>query len=269
MIEKKISSEQKYKIIKVLNKNDRHIIYKAIDNSSNKVVALKVLSLEAVNDSQLIQSLFSESLNTASLDHPNIVDVIDAGKIEDHQFIAMEFLSGYDFMDLIKKRTKFSFEQILFVMSKMLKAMEYFHKKGVIHRDIKPHHIIITAEKEIKIIDFGLSMLKGLGSNEDESVICGTSLYMSPEQINGFKLDFSTDIYSFGATIFHIATQKPPFEGENVYYQHLYEEIPDIQKVRPDIPNFIKDTIIKCMAKDKKQRFSSASEIIGFLKRNS
>jgi len=262
-------SNQRYKIVKPLYKNDRHIIYKAEDTSTNNIVSLKVLAPKSINDSDLIQSLYSESLNTASLSHPNIVEVSDAGKMGDSQFIAMEYLSGYSFMDLIKKDTKFSVKQILFVMIKTLKALEYFHKKGVIHRDIKPHHLMLTAKKEIKLIDFGLSILKGLGNNGDENIICGTSLYMSPEQIQGYELDHLTDIYSFGATMFHIVTLKPPFEGENIYYQHLYEPVPSIKDYRDDIPNYIQDTIAKCMDKDKSRRFSNAGEILDFLKRNS
>ena len=264
-----IDTNERYKVIKPLYKNKRHIIYKAEDTVSKNIVSIKVLAQESANDPELIQGIYSESLNTASLSHPNIVEVIDAGKFGESQYIAMEFLNGHSFMNLINKNTDFSTQQILFVMVKVLKALEYFHRKGVIHRDIKPHHIMLTADKEIKIIDFGLSILKGLGNNGDEDVICGTSLYMSPEQIQGFELDHLTDIYSFGAAMFHIITLKPPFEGENIYYQHLYETVPDIKNYRDDIPNYIQDTVEKCMAKDKNQRFSNAKEILDFIKRNS
>jgi len=265
-----MDTNERYKIIKVLRQNEKHIIYKAEDTESKKIVTLKILAADVLDDTFFIKALYSESLNTASLSHPNIIEVLDTGQIGSSQYIALEYLSGYDFMELIDRGTKFSSEQILFVMVKILKAMDYFHKKGVIHRDIKPHHIMLTADKKIKLIDFGLSILKEFGDhNAGEDIISGTSLYMSPEQIKGDVLDYSTDIYSFGATIFHIATQRPPFEGENIYYKHVYEPIPDIKDYNPNLPNFIKDTIEKCMDKDKERRFLSASEILSFLNRNS
>lgn len=261
--------DERFKIIKILKKNKRHILYKAEDKVNKSTVVLKVLAEEAVADSETIQNLYSESLNTASLSHPNIVEVLDAGRINDRQFIAMEYLSGFNFMELIEKKTKFSEKQILFIMVKVLKAMDYFHKKGVIHRDIKPQHLMLTSTKEIKIIDFGLSILKALGNAGEKNYVSGTSYYMSPEQIRGESLDFITDIYSFGATVFHIATLKPPYDGEDIYYKHLNAPIPEIKDYNTNISNFINDVITKCMAKDRIRRFENASEILNFLQRNS
>ncbi len=125
---------------------------------------------------------------------------------------------------------------------------------------------MITRQKEIKIMDFGLAVIRGEKKDGEEGVITGTPYYMSPEQIQGVKVDHRTDIYSIGATLFHLITGKVPFKGENVFYQHLFEKVPSIKNYRQDIPDRLIYIVEKCMEKKREDRFQSAQEILNEIK---
>jgi serine/threonine-protein kinase len=125
---------------------------------------------------------------------------------------------------------------------------------------------MITRQKEIKIMDFGLAVIRGETRKGETGVITGTPYYMSPEQIQGTKIDHRTDIYSSGATLFHLVTGKVPFKGENVFYQHLFEALPNIKEFRDDAPDKMIEIVAKCMEKRREDRFQSAQEILNEIK---
>jgi len=258
-------SNKRYKIINKAGEGGMGIVYKAEDTLLKRIVALKILNSSFTKNKKSLESFFAEARSTATLSHSNIVTVYDMGKMNDEHFIAMEFIEGENFMTLIRKQKQFSIPQVLFIAIKILKAMDYSHRKGIIHRDIKPHNIMITKQKEIKIMDFGLAVIRG-EKKDDTGVITGTPYYMSPEQIKGMKPDHRTDIYSFGATIFHLLTGKVPFKGENIFYQHLFEPVPDIKTIRPDAPDKLATIIVKCMAKNREDRYQSAQDVLNHIK---
>ncbi|MCK4764339.1 MAG: protein kinase [Candidatus Aminicenantes bacterium] len=262
----KDDSSNRYKIIKKIGEGGMGVVFKAQDTVLQRVVALKVLNKTFTKDKRSLESFFAEARSTASLSHSNIVTVYDVGQMGEDNFISMEFIEGENFMTIIRRNRAFTVPQLLFISIKILKALDYSHKKGIIHRDIKPHNIMITRQKEIKIMDFGLAIIRGEMKQGDSGVITGTPYYMSPEQIQGVKVDHRTDIYSTGATLFHMITGKVPFKGENVFYQHLFEKVPAIKNYRSDIPGPLIYIVEKCMEKKREDRFQSAQEILNAIK---
>ncbi len=259
-------SSERYRIVEKIGEGGMGVVFKAEDTVLKRVVALKILNKTLVADKRNLERFFSEARSTASLTQANIVTVYDVGQIKDDYFISMEFIEGDNFMNLIRRKKVFSPSQVVFIAIKLFKALDYSHRKGIIHRDIKPHNIMITKQKEIKIMDFGLAVILGDQKKGESGVITGTPYYMSPEQIQGIPVDHRTDIYSSGATLFHLTTGHVPFKGENIFYQHLFDPVPPIKKFRNDVPEKLCYIIEKCMEKKREQRFQSAMEVLNEMK---
>lgn len=260
------NSSKRYRIIKKAGEGGMGVVYKAEDTVLQRVVALKILNSNLIKDKRNLERFLTEARSTASLSHANIVTVYDVGQINEDHFISMEFIEGENFMEIIRRKKTFSIPQIMFVAIKLLKALDYSHKKGIIHRDIKPHNIMITKQKEIKIMDFGLAVIRGENKKGETGVITGTPYYMSPEQIQGLKIDHRTDIYSSGASLYHLITGKVPFKGENIFYQHLFEPVPNMRNLRKDVPPKLQEVIARCMEKKREERYQSAQEILNEIK---
>lgn len=259
-------SSERYRIVEKIGEGGMGVVFKAEDTVLKRIVALKILNKTLVADKRNLERFFSEARSTASLTQANIVTVYDVGQIKDDYFISMEFIEGDNFMNLIRRKKVFSPSQVVFIAIKLFKALDYSHRKGIIHRDIKPHNIMITKQKEIKIMDFGLAVILGDQKKGESGVITGTPYYMSPEQIQGIPVDHRTDIYSSGATLFHLTTGHVPFKGENIFYQHLFDPVPPIKKFRNDVPEKLCYIIEKCMEKKREQRFQSAMEVLNEMK---
>jgi tetratricopeptide (TPR) repeat protein len=259
-------SIERYRIVEKIGEGGMGVVFKAEDTVLKRIVALKILNKTLVADKRNLERFFSEARSTASLTQANIVTVYDVGQIKDDYFISMEYIEGENFMNLIRRKKVFSPSQVIFIAIKLFKALDYSHRKGIIHRDIKPHNIMITKQKEIKIMDFGLAVILGDQKKGESGVITGTPYYMSPEQIQGIPVDHRTDIYSSGATLFHLTTGHVPFKGENIFYQHLFDPVPPIKKFRSDVPEKLCYIIEKCMEKKREQRFQSAMEVLNEMK---
>jgi serine/threonine protein kinase len=264
------NSARRYKILRKVGEGGMGIVYEAEDTKLKRMVALRVLDTRLIRDAIRLEHFYSEARSTAALSHSNIVKVYDVGQIEDDHFISMEFIEGERFFEIIRKKKPFPLSDIFFIAVRVLNALDYAHKKGVLHRDIRPHNIMLTRQKEIKVLDFGIAVIRDENSPVKSKGCIDFFYYMSPEQIRGEDIDYRSDIYSLGVTLFHMITGKAPFEGEggrSIYFQHLFEPVPLINEFRQDIPEKLIEIVEKCMEKRKEDRYQHVQEILDEIKK--
>jgi len=258
----------RYKILQEIGKGGMGTVYKAEDRLLNRVVALKLLKPTLNLNKRAFERFISEARTAAKLSHPNIVIVYDVGKFNDKFFIAMEYIEGKTLLEYMREKSGFTIRQILFIASKLFSALQYAHKNGVIHRDIKPQNIMLTKERKIKVMDFGLAVLAS-EIEKEKGRITGTPFYMSPEQCRGLKVDARSDIYSAGATLYHLLVRRPPFNAktrEEIIRKQIEELPASPSAFRKDIPGELEDFIMKCLEKERNKRYQSAGEALEDLK---
>ncbi len=258
-------SSERYRMIEKIGEGGMGAVYKAEDLILKRIVALKMLNKEFLQKRKAVERFLSEARTSASLSHPNIITVYDVGQIEESYFISMEFIEGETFMDYLRKVGRLTVPQLIFVAYNLFKALDYAHRKGVIHRDIKPHNIMLTKDKQIKVMDFGIAII--LSGESREMTFSGTPYYMAPEQILGTSIDHRTDIYSAGATLYHLAVGRPPFAEGDVFSQHLSKKPKPLREIRKDIHPHLDYIILRCLEKDKINRFQSAEEVLNELRK--
>ena len=238
-------------------------VYRAHDPSSNREVAIKVLPTEMLRN-LVTRARFKRELKlVASLEHPAIVPVYDVGEDDDQPFFVMRYMSGGSLAAMIKKE-RFSLSDAAVIIERLASALDHAHSKGIIHRDIKPDNVLFDAGNHPYLSDFGVAKFTEAAVSATGREVMGTPAYISPEQARGENVDHRADIYGLGAILYEMLTGKRPYPGDTVIgvaVQHLNDPIPDILKVRPDLPVEV-DAIIKtAMAKDKQKRYNTALEL--------
>jgi len=263
-------AELRFKQLKKLGGGLFSEVFKAIDTTLDRTVAIKRIRAAEIDDQTMIRNLIEEARITARLEHSNIVRIYDIIQIDIDPVIVMEYIEGLDYCRIIKKRHPLKMEEILRVAISLFEALSYAHSKGIIHRDIKPANIMLDEkEGQIKVVDFGIAVLKVDSSLTKSKYIEGTPYYISPEQIKGETVDQRTDIYSAGAFLFHLTSGTPPFfdkDNEKVLSMHLKAPIPSLKANRDDISIEFDRLVKKCMEKDKENRFNNTEEVLKLLK---
>jgi serine/threonine-protein kinase len=254
-----------YSILHRLGVGGMSEVYLAFQNSLHRHVALKVLRSDFVGSDEHEQRFLQEARSVASLMHPNIVQVYDVGKFDSVHYIAQEYVPGSNLNSFIQRRGALPLEEATSILWQATSALQKAASIGLVHRDIKPDNLLLTPDGEVKVADFGLARARGQNQNLTAvGVALGTPLYMSPEQIQGFSVDSRSDLYSLGATAYHMLAGRPPFSGETALalaMQHIQAEPVALEQLRPDLPKAIVEIVHRLLKKSPEDRFGSAMEL--------
>jgi serine/threonine-protein kinase len=259
----------RYRIERKLGAGGMADVYLAEDQELGRRVAIKILNSRHGNDDQFIERFRREAKNAAALNHPNIVSIYDRGEAEDTYYIAMEFLDGRTLKELIIGRGAAPINVAIEYARQILSALRFAHRHGIVHRDIKPHNVLVDGEGRVKVTDFGIARA-GTSQMTETGSIVGTAQYLSPEQAKGGEVDPRSDLYSLGVVLYELLTGKTPFDGETpveIAMKHLSTAPKPPSKLRPDVPPELDMVVMRALAKNPDERYQSADEMEGDLER--
>ena len=260
----------RYELIEKIGEGGMAVVYKAKDRLLNRYVAIKILRPEFTQDEQFLDSFKRESQAAAGLQHPNIVSIYDVGRTGNINFIVMELVDGRPLSDFIKEKGRLDYKTTIDIAKQMASALSIAHKHQIIHRDVKPHNIMITSDGVAKLTDFGIARaVSNATMVADTSKIIGSVHYFSPEQARGAYVDERSDIYSLGIVMFEMLTGRVPFDGETpveVALKHINEDVPSPAKLVPGIPPALDKVVLKATDKYQTERYKSADEMLEALK---
>jgi len=262
MIGKTLST---YKLLKVLGMGGMSTVYLGKDIRSGSLAALKVLKKAYTQDEDHLKRFFSREINTAkSLDHKNIVKLLDSGKKGDTHFLVYEYIEGLSLDRYLAEHKKLPLKIINSIILQTLAALSHAHSKGIVHRDIKPQNILVTSDEKVKITDFGIAKALSSTTITQTGMFMGSPSYISPEQAEGKKTDGRSDLYSLGVILFEMLTGKLPFKADTpwaIVHKHIYDKPPDLSSILKKIPPYLSDTVSMALSKKPSDRFSSAEEM--------
>ncbi|MEO1990392.1 MAG: protein kinase, partial [Pirellulales bacterium] len=255
-----------YRFLQPLGSGAMANVYLAEQESLSRHVAVKVLRPETVARGGAVERFTREARAAAALIHGNIVQIHEVGCIDDVHFIVQEYVAGPSLRSWLEHRGPLNAMQALTVLGDVGSALTRAAQQGVVHRDIKPENLLLTREGEVKVADFGLARIheQDLSLTQDGTTL-GTPLYMSPEQAEGREVDTRSDLYSLGATVYHLLSGRPPFGGATliaVAMSHIRDELVPIESLRPDLPEALTSMLGKLLSKQVNQRYQNASELV-------
>src|SRR4051812_32090724 len=254
----------RYKILKKIGAGGMADVYCAEDQTLGRQVAIKILNDRHAGDEQFVERFRREAQNAAGLNHPNIVSIYDRGEAEGTYYIAMEFLDGRSLKELIVARGPSPIPVAIGYARQVLAALRFSHRNGIVHRDIKPHNVIVDAEGRIKVTDFGIARAGAASQMTEAGSIIGTAQYLSPEQARGAPVDQTSDLYSVGVLLYELLTGAVPFTGDTpveIAMKHLSQVPEPPSAKRPDVPADLDHVVLRELAKDPHDRYASAEEM--------
>lgn len=257
---------ERYELLEKIGDGGMAVVYKGRDRLLNRFVAIKILKPDFTKDQKFIESFRRESQAAASLSHPNIVNTYDVGREGHINYIVMELIEGQTLSDIIKEQGALKVWEAISITKQIAAALSHAHKNHIIHRDIKPHNILLTKDRIAKIADFGIAKAINTGTIVGNTgTIMGSVHYFSPEQARGGYVDEKSDIYSLGIVLFEMLTGTVPYDGDNpvtVAVKHMNDEMTPPSQLVDGIPPDVEDIVMKATDKYQINRYKSADEML-------
>jgi eukaryotic-like serine/threonine-protein kinase len=254
----------RYRVVRRLGSGGMANVYLAEDGELGRQVAIKILNDRHAADDQFVERFRREAKNAAGLSHPNIVQIYDRGEAEGTYYIAMEYLEGQTLKELAAVRGPLSIREAIAYARQILAALRFAHRKGIVHRDIKPHNALIDDDGRVKVTDFGIARAGPASQMTEAGSIIGTAQYLSPEQARGGAIDQRSDLYSVGVVLYELLTGTVPFTGDTpveIAMKHL-SSVPEPPSARrPEVPRPLDQVVLRALAKDPDERYASAEEM--------
>ena len=259
--------DNRYEILEVIGTGGMAVVYKARCNRLNRLVAIKALKQELSQDEEFRRRFYAESQAVAMLSHPNIVSVYDVAHSDGLDYIVMELIDGITLKQYMEQKGQLNWREALHFATQIAKALEHAHSRGIIHRDIKPHNIMILKDGSVKVADFGIARISSAQNTLTREAL-GSVHYISPEQAKGAHVDNRTDLYSLGVVLYEMLTGRPPFDGDtpvSVAIQHINATPVMPRELNPSIPLGLEQITMHAMTADLNKRYRSATELLADL----
>ena len=259
--------DNRYEILEVIGTGGMAVVYKALCHRLNRLVAIKILKDEFSRDQEFRRRFHAESQAVAMLSHPNIVSVYDVAHSDGLDYIVMELIDGITLKQYMEQKGQLNWREALHFATQIAKALEHAHSRGIIHRDIKPHNIMILKDGSVKVADFGIARISSAQNTLTREAL-GSVHYISPEQAKGAHVDARTDLYSLGVVLYEMLTGRPPFDGDTpvaVAIQHINATPVLPRELNPSIPLGLEQITMHAMKADLGKRYKSATEMLADL----
>lgn len=255
----------RYELLEKIGEGGMAEVYKAKCHLLNRFVAVKILKNQYSDNGEFVNKFKQEASSAASLTHNNIVGIYDIGSENSINYIVMEYVDGKTLKEIITENKVLKYDEAIIIAMQIAKALECAHNNNIIHRDVKPHNILVTKDGTIKVTDFGIAKATSSVTITNSDRIIGSAHYFSPEQAKGNYVDSKTDIYSLGIVLYEMVTGKVPYDAESpvaVALKHIQEPVIPPKQINPDIPESLNTLILKAVEKEQYKRYQSANDIL-------
>ncbi len=255
----------RYEVVQHIGQGGMADVFLAIDTILNRHVAIKILRSDLSTDAISILRFEREAQAATTLAHPNIVEIYDVGEYKNHHYIVMEYVPGKTLKKVIRDRAPLLNLEAIDTMKQLTSAVSEAHKRGIIHRDIKPQNIIVKSDGSLKILDFGIATAKGSVQLTQANNVMGSVHYLAPELAKGEPASFQSDIYALGVVFYEMLVGDVPFKADQavqIALKHMREPFPSVCKANPNVPQSVENIIIKATAKNPKLRYANCDEML-------
>ncbi len=263
----------RYEIEELVGRGGMSAVYKGTDPNLRRTVAIKLIHPHLSEDSQFVSRFEQEAAAVAQLKHPNVIQVFDFDNDEDTYYMILEFIPGETLHERLKRlgaaSQRLSPEEAIEITAGICDALDYAHKRGMIHRDVKPANIMLSMQGQAILMDFGIAKIIGGKEHTATGAVVGTALYMSPEQAKGELPDARVDVYALGVTLYEMLAGRPPFEADSamtLLMMHVNDPVPDLLEINPNVPSELIELVGKALAKDREERFQTAGDFASALR---